>query len=275
MKNKIGATESNTTPTTRSFIKVPVFLLLAALVAIVLPRTAEAQMTGQELLSVTRVAQGGSEYKGLKYVTAKSRGFVNVVPFGAVGLGTGKTKSVVEIEFDLTDYQSQGIRRRLEVTPSGPIIGETYLIYDGSRGGGMFQGNLFRVREPEISRQWAMMGFDTLNQAADGELDVIRQKDQYENGRKYYVVDVKFSSTDTVQYWIDQNSFLTYKVITRYNNMPMVEEIRTDYRKVSCMMLPFRTITKLQGERLADLTIDRYDLETVVPSAYFIMKAAY
>ena len=53
----------------------------------------------------------------------------------------------------------------------------------------------------------------------------------------------------------------------------LVEEDRSDYRKVSCMMLPFRVVTKLSGQRLADLTIDSYDIQTVVPTARFTMVA--
>ena len=51
----------------------------------------------------------------------------------------------------------------------------------------------------------------------------------------------------------------------------LVEEERSDYSKVSCMMLPFRIVTKLGGQRLADLNVDSYDLQTAVPSARFTM----
>ncbi len=248
------------------------FLTLAAILCFA-AQTALAQFSGVELLRVTRVAQGGSEYARLNYVTAQSQGFINVAPFAAVGLGTGSPTAAVEIQFNVTDYQTKNVRRRLEVTPAGPVVGQTYLIYDGSAGGGLFQGNRFRVTETAASRQWAMMGFDTLNLAADGQLPVTRQDDQFENGVRYYVVDVKFSSSDTVQYWINQNNFLIGKVVTRFNGKAMVEEKRSDYRKFSCMMLPFRVITKLQGQPLADLTIDRYDLESTVPTTYFIIAA--
>jgi hypothetical protein len=97
----------------------------------------------------------------------------------------------------------------------------------------------------------------------------VRQPDQGGN----YVVEVKFSPQDTVRYHISKNNFLINKVVTRYNSTVMVEEDRSDYRRVSCMMLPFRIITKLRGQRLADLTIDNYDLQTVVPAARFTMTA--
>jgi hypothetical protein len=51
----------------------------------------------------------------------------------------------------------------------------------------------------------------------------------------------------------------------------IVEENRSDYRKVSCMMLPFHVETRLTGQRLADLNVDSYDLQTAVPSARFTM----
>jgi hypothetical protein len=94
------------------------------------------------------------------------------------------------------------------------------------------------------------------------------------NGQQQYVVEVKFNPTDTVRFWINKRTFLTTRVVTRYNSREMVVEDRSDYRKVSCMMLPFRVVTKLNGQRLADLTIDSYDVQTVVPSARFTMVAA-
>jgi len=49
----------------------------------------------------------------------------------------------------------------------------------------------------------------------------------------------------------------------------MVEEERSDYRRAKCMMLPFHIVTKLGGQRVSDLIIDSYDLETNVPEARF------
>jgi hypothetical protein len=42
---------------------------------------------------------------------------------------------------------------------------------------------------------------------------------------------------------------------------------------VSCMTLPFRVVTRLRGQRLADLAINSYDLQTVVPAGNFTMTA--
>ena len=231
-------------------------------------------LTGLALLRVARVAHGGSEYAGLQNVTAQSQGFVNVAPFGAVGLGTGPAAGAVEIKFKLTDYQDKEMRRRLDVRPTGPVIGETFLVYTGSEGGGKYMGNEFRVSETTASRQWAMMGFGTLNRAADGQFPTTRQKDQTDGSERYYVVDVKFSPQDTVRFFINQNDFLVNKVTTLYNNKPLVEETRSDFRKVSCMMLPFRIVTRLQGQRLADLAIDSYDIKTVVPAARFTLTVS-
>jgi hypothetical protein len=255
----------------------------AAVAALTLPaatRTSKADdLSGMELMQVTRVAQGGAEYAGLQYLTARSQGFVNAAPFAAVGLGAGGAGAVitgqVEVRVNVTDYQDREIRRRLDVSPAGGMVaGPTFLVYTGTEGGGMFMGNVFRVSEIAASRQWAMMGFATLNRAADGNLPALRQRDEMYNGQQQYVVEVKFNPTDTVRFWINKRTFLTTRVVTRYNSRVLVEEERSDYRKVSCMMLPFRVVTKLNGQRLADLTIDSYDIQTVVPSARFTMVAA-
>ena len=262
----------------RSFLKTKTIALMASCLAVMLvaipltTRTGEADdLSGRELLSVTRVAQGGGEYAGLQYVTARAEGFVNASAFASAG-ATALT-GAVEVKVGLADYQDRDMRRRLDINPTGAMAalggGPTFLVYTGTQGGGMLLGNEIRVSEIAASRQWAMMGFATLNRAIEGQLVTARQKDEGNN----YVVEVKFTSDDTVRYWIDKNSFLINKVVTRYKSQVMIEEDRSDYRKVSCMTLPFRVVTKLRGQRLADLTINNYDLQTVVPAARFTMTA--
>jgi hypothetical protein len=114
-----------------------------------------------------------------------------------------------------------------------------------------------------------MMGFDTLNRAIDGQLVTARQKDEGND----YVVEVKFNPQDTVRYWINMQTFLIDKITTRYNSQVLIEETRSDYRKADCMMLPFHVVTRLQGQRFADLQIDNYDLKTRVPEARFTITA--
>jgi hypothetical protein len=133
----------------------------------------------------------------------------------------------------------------------------------------MLLGSEIRVSEVTASRHWAMMGFNTINLAIARQLVVNRQPDQPGN----YVVEVKFNDDDNVRYWIDKQTFLINKIVTRNRSTVMIEEERSDYRKVSCMNLPFRIVTKLRGQRLADLTIANYDLQTVVPAARFTMTA--
>jgi hypothetical protein len=240
---------------------------VAALALPISTRTSGAQdLSGRELLSVTRVAQGGSEYASLQYVTGYSSGFVNIAAVASTGATT--IGGMVELKLNVTDYQDRELRRRIDVAPAGGIVtGPTYLVYTGTSGGGMIQGAAFRVTEINASRQWAMMGFGTLNRAVEGSLPAVRQRDDPYD----YVVDVKFNPTDTVRYWINKNTFLIDKVQTRYNNRLLVEEDRGDYRKVSCMMFPYHIVTKLGGVRLADLTIDRYDMQTAVPGTIFIL----
>jgi hypothetical protein len=229
-------------------------------------------LSGRELLSVTRVAHGGGEYAGLQYVTARAEGFVNASAFAAVG-ATALAGSV-EVKVGITDYQDRDMRRRLDISPMGALgqmgAGPTFLVYTGTQGGGMLLGNEIRVSEIQASRHWGMMGFNTLNRAIEGQLVTARQKDEGND----YVVEVKFNNDDTVRYWIDKNTFLIDRVVTRYKSQVMIEEERSDYRKVSCMTLPFRIVTRLRGQRLADLTINSYDLQTVVPAARFTMTAS-
>lgn len=225
-------------------------------------------LTGRELLSVTRVAHGGADYSGLQNVTVKASGFVNIAGFA--GMPANPLAGAVEIKLNLTDTQNKQGLRRLDIAPAGAMItGPTYLVYTGTEGGGMFSGNPFRVSEVAASRHWAMMGFDTLNRAIEGQLVTARQRDEGND----YVVEVKFNAADTVRYWINKETFLIDRVATRYNSKVMIEEDRSDYRRAGCMMLPFHVITRLQGQRLADLTIDSYDLKTVVPAARFTLTA--
>jgi hypothetical protein len=226
---------------------------------------AQQDFSGRELLSVARVAMGGEEYSGLQFITAKSTGFVNMAPIVGAGLGTGSAASSVEVKLNMTDYQDKDSRRRLNVTPTGPAIGQTYLVYTGNSGGGMYMGNEFRVSDASAARHWGMMGFGTLNKAVDGQF----KTDRLKNADNNYVVEVKFNSNDSLRYYIDRRTFLISKIVSYYNGKVLVEEERGDYRRASCMMLPFRIVTRLSGQRVSDLTIETYDLKAIVPEADF------
>jgi len=263
----------------RRLVKTKTILLAACCLAVALlaipvtTRTSKADdLSGRELLSVTRVAQGGEEYRGLQYVTVRAEGFVNAAAFASAGATT--VAGLVEVKLGLTDYQDRDLRRRLDVSPLGGQMapgmgGPTFLVYTGTQGGGMYMGNEIRVSEIAASRQWAMMGFNTINLAIERQLVTARQRDEGND----YVVEVKFNADDTVRYWINKSTFLIDKVATRYKSQVMIEEERSDYRKVSCMMLPFHVVTRLRGQRLADLTISNYDLQTIVPAARFTVTA--
>jgi hypothetical protein len=227
---------------------------------------AAADFTGREILSVSRIAHGGADYANMQNVTVQAGGFVNAAAFG--GIGANPLGAMAEVRLRITDYQDKQMRRRLDVAPSASLPGRTYLVFTGSQGGGMIFGNEFRVSETAASRHWGMMGFDTLNRAIEGSLVTVRQRDEGND----YVVEVKFNPQDTVRYWINMQTFLIDKISTRYNSRVLIEEERSDYRRADCMMLPFHIVTRLNGQRFADLTIDSYDLRSTVPAATFTMS---
>ncbi|MEP6920539.1 MAG: hypothetical protein ABI967_05385 [bacterium] len=226
-----------------------------------------ADFTGREILSVCRIAHGGADYANMQNVTVRAGGFVNAAAFG--GIGANPLGAMAEVRLQITDYQDKFMRRRLDVAPSATLPGRTYLVFTGTQGGGMIFGNEFRVSETAASRHWGMMGFDTLNRAIEGQLVTARQKDEGND----YVVEVKFNPQDTVRYWINMQTFLIDKISTRYNSQVLIEEERSDYRRADCMMLPFHIMTRLQGQRFADLQIANYDLKSSVPAATFTITS--
>lgn len=230
-------------------------------------KNSAAEFSGREILSVCRIAHGGADYASLENVTVQANGFVNAVAFGAIG--ANPLGAAAEIKLKITDFQDKNMRRRLNVSPTASLPGPTYLVFTGTEGGGMVFGNEFRVSESSVSRHWAMAGFDTLNRAIEGQLVSARQKD--EGGD--YVVEVKFSPSDTVRYWVNQQTFLIDRITTRYNGNVLIDEQRSDYRRAECMMLPYHVVTRLQGQRFADLNIETYDLKTKVPAATFTISA--
>jgi hypothetical protein len=248
-----------------------VFCCLAALALITTTTAvpnAAADFTGREILSVARIAHGGADYAGLQNVTVQATGFVNAAAFG--GLAANPLGAVAEVKLTITDYQDKQMRRRLDVAPIAALgPGPTFLVFTGSTGGGMMFGNEFRVREGAVSRHWAMMGFDTLNRAIEGQLFTVRQADEGND----YVVEVKFNPEDTVRYWINKQSFLIDKITTRFNSRVLIEEQRSEYRRADCMMLPFHIVTRLQGQSFADLEIVSYDLKSSVPASRFTITA--
>ena len=244
------------------FVGCCVSAMLLTIAATTIPNRA-ADFTGREILSVSRIAHGGADYAGMQNVTVQASGFVNAAAFG--GMGANPLGAAAEIKLKITDYQDKQMRRRLDVAPTATLPGRTYLVFTGTTGGGMIFGNEFRVSETAASRHWGMMGFDTLNRAIEGQLVTARQKDEGND----YVVEVKFNPQDTVRYWINQQTFLIDKIVTRYNSQVLIEEQRSDYRRADCMMLPFHIVTRLQGQRFADLSIESYDLKSRVPEATF------
>jgi hypothetical protein len=232
-------------------------------------------LTGNELLSVARVAHGGPEYAGLRYLTAYGDGIVSFTAFGVTPLGTGVINQM-QVRLNATDYQDNNTRRRLDIaSPSllGVVQGgPTFLVYTGNEGGGMFLGSRFTVNEVALSRQWALMGFNTLNLAANRSLASLRDRDEILGGSPHYVVEVVLNPYDTVRYWINKNTFLISKVATRNNGITLIEEDRSDYRRVSCLMLPFHVVTRLRGQPFADVVVSRYDLQTEVPVGRFILN---
>src|SRR5437016_3422067 len=245
------------------FLAFVLLSVLALSVAVTTRPNTAADFTGREILSVSRIAHGGADYAGLQNVTVQATGFVNAAAFG--GVAANPLGGIAEVKLRITDYQDKLMRRRLDVAPTTTLPGQTYLVFTGSQGGGMMFGNEFRVRETAASRHWGMMGFDTLNRAIEGQLVTARQGDEGND----YVVEVKFNPDDTVRYWINKQTFLIDRIVTRYRSQVLIEEQRSDYRRADCMMLPFHIMTRLQGQSLADLDIQSYDLKSVVPAATF------
>jgi len=252
--------------------KSVLFILCLAVLALITTAStisnSAADFSGREILSVTRIAHGGPDYAGLQHVTVQASGFVNAAAFG--GMAANPLGAMAEVKLKITDYQDKQMRRRLDVAPiaaMGP--GPTFLVFTGATGGGMMFGNEFRVRETAASRHWAMMGFDTLNRAIEGQLVAARQADEGND----YVVEVKFNAEDTVRYWISKQTFLIDRIVTRYNSKVLIEEQRSDYRRADCMMLPFHIVTRLQGQPMADLDITSYDVKSNVPASRFTITA--
>ena len=252
--------------------KSVLFILCLAVLALITTAStisnSAADFSGREILSVTRIAHGGPDYAGLQHVTVQASGFVNAAAFG--GMAANPLGAMAEVKLKITDYQDKQMRRRLDVAPiaaMGP--GPTFLVFTGATGGGMMFGNEFRVRETAASRHWAMMGFDTLNRAIEGQLVAARQADEGND----YVVEVKFNAEDTVRYWINKQTFLIDRIVTRYNSKVLIEEQRSDYRRADCMMLPFHIVTRLQGQPMADLDITSYDVKSNVPASRFTITA--
>ena len=260
----------------KRILAIASYVAIAGVLVFSTTSTSFAQdFVGNELLSVTRVAHGGPEYAGLRYLTAYGEGLVSFTAFGVTPLGAGVINQV-QVRLTARDYQDRDLRRRLEVdSPSvlGVVGGPTFLVYTGREGGGMFLGSRFTVNEVVLSRQWAMMGFNTLNLAANRSLPSLRDRDEILGGIPHYVVEVVFNPNDTVRYWINKNTFLISKVSTRNNGITIIEEDRSDYRRVSCLMLPYHIVTRVRGQQIADVIISRYDLLTEVPVGRFVINA--
>jgi hypothetical protein len=256
-------------------VRTLVLLIMVAFVigvgTVITPTTSADEITGLNILGIARAVHGGAEYGGLKTLSATAEGYMNVAPFTGVALGPmNNTAGTVELQVKVTDWQNAEMLRRLDIIPVGAFPGKTFLTYNGAAGGGMFMNNPFRMSDTSLPRHWAMMGFSTLNRALDGQLVAVRQSDDNVNGISCYVVEVKFSPSDTIRFSIGKKDLLIHKVVTRYNSKVLIEEFRSDYRRTQCMlMLPYKIVTRQNGQRLADLTVTEYKLGVDVPAGNF------
>src|SRR5437764_12433449 len=100
---------------TKTILLAACCLVVTLLMIPVTTRTSKADdLTGRELLSVTRVAHGGTEYAGLQYVTARAEGFVNAAAFASAG--ATNVDGIVEVKYSITVYQYKYQRRRMEIS---------------------------------------------------------------------------------------------------------------------------------------------------------------
>src|SRR5260221_2391523 len=116
--------------------KLLLFVLCGAAVALLtVPATTTSkadEFSGREILTVSRIAQGGAAYIGLQHVTIKANGFVNAAAFA--GMGANPLAGAVDVKLNITDYQDKSMRRRLDVAPTrGMMAGwATFLVYTGT-----------------------------------------------------------------------------------------------------------------------------------------------
>ena len=66
-------------------LAIGIFGVVALAITAAPTRNSAADFTGQEILSVARIAHGGVDYASLQYVTVKATGFVNAVALARPG----------------------------------------------------------------------------------------------------------------------------------------------------------------------------------------------
>lgn len=85
------------------------------------------------------------------------------------------------------------------------------------------------------------------------------------------ILDLTLPRNQKTRYFIDRELWLPVKQITAGPNGEELEQWMSDYRPVDGKWMPFKMVQKINGEVVAETTIDKVEFEAVKDDAIFAM----
>lgn len=210
--------------------------------------TPEAAAKGKALLAAARTAMGGDALAGLKDVSSKGEGVFHM------------GDNAMNVKFDATVNFSGKMIQKMEAP-----MGEMTLAYDGQNGWMRMGPNTRDIPASQKAETEAnffretialLQKYETYNVQALGSVEF--------DGKKVEGVAVTNPARNQqVTLFIDPaTSLITGKRFTAAMMGPPAEtdEVYSDYRDVSGIKMPFRTVTKQGGQPRSEITLTEVKL---------------
>lgn len=186
---------------------------------------------------------------------------------------TGKANQM-GMEFPVVMLQARPNKQKLTVDIQGMTIVDAF---DGSTGWNInpfMGGNTPTKKTAEESKEAAKQSFedDLLGYAQKGHQVELNGNETVE-GVETIVLKLKTKDGDERIYYMDPDNYVPIMIKSFASSGQMkgmaVEQYMSDYQEVEGMMMPFSMVTKVQGQVIASVTIQKVECNPAVSDSDF------
>ena len=229
-------------------MRFPITLTLMAASALA------ADPNGEEIIKKSMEAQGGEKLKSVKTVQFTGKAFIG-----------GK------IEAPTVLRAKRPLKYRTEIEIQGRPTVEA------------FDGQVKWVSKEGVPEKFTDEGAKSALDSADpigSPLFNYREKGntveflgkESNEGQACYKFSAKMKSGNVATVFVDQKSYLTFKIITKAGGLEAESKLN-DYRNVSGILLPFSNSVKINGQDVMQFKYEKIELNVPMDDSLFTLRA--
>ena len=227
-------------------------ILLAVVTAAAL--SAQQPPNGDEIIRKSMEAQGGEKLKAVKTIQF-----------------TGKAYIGGQVEAPVVYRAKRPLRYRTELQITGHPMTEGF---DGAVkwiSDGITPSKASEETSKTAADNADPIGSPLFNYRDKGNTVEFAGREKNE-GQDCYKFNVKLKSGNTGMVYIDQKSYLTFKIITKAGSLEAESKLN-DYRKVDQVLIPFANFIRINGQDVMMFKYDKAELNVPMDDALFTIPA--